>query len=234
MIKSISIIIPCYNEEKTIEKVLNNILNLNLQEISKEIIIIDDGSTDNTPSILNKFKEYENIIILNHKKNFGKGKALKTGISEASNEIIIIQDADLEYDPSEYHKLLKPFEEAGADVVYGSRFLGGSDYNRLLFFWHSVANKILTLICNFFTNLNMTDMETGFKLFKKEIIKNIDLEEKSFGIEPEITMKLAKKKYVFYEVPIKYRGRSYAEGKKIGLKDAFVALYCIIKYFFKS
>ena len=129
---------------------------------------------------------------------------------------------------------MKPFNEAGADVVYGSRFLGGAEYNRLLFFWHSVANKLLTLICNFFTNLNMTDMETGFKLFKKEVIQSIDIKEKAFGVEPEITIKLAKKKYIFFEVPVKYRGRSYEEGKKIGLKDAFRALYCIIRYSIKN
>ena len=234
MINSISIVIPCYNEEKTILKVIENILALKLTNISKEIIIVDDGSTDSTTHLLDNFINSENIKILKHQKNFGKGKALQTGISEASNEIIIIQDADLEYDPSEYPKLIKPFNEAGADVVYGSRFLGGSEYNRLLFFWHSVANKILTLICNFFTNLNMTDMETGFKVFRKDIIKNIKLEEKSFGIEPEITIKLAKKKYVFYEVPIKYKGRGFDEGKKIGLKDAFIALYCILKYTIKK
>ncbi len=234
MISSISIIIPCYNEEKTILKVIQKVLDLNLENISKEIIVIDDGSTDNTSKLLDTLSKFDNIILLKHNKNLGKGEALKTGITKASNQIIVIQDADLEYDPSEYSKLIKPFNEAGADVVYGSRFLGGSEYNRLLFFWHSVANKILTLVCNFFTNLNMTDMETGFKLFKNEVIKNINLEEKSFGIEPEITIKLAKKKYIFYEVPIKYRGRSYAEGKKIGFKDAFIALYCIFKYSFKK
>ena len=234
MINSISIIIPCYNEEKTISKIVHKVLDVELKNISKEIIIIDDGSTDNTPKLLDKFKQNENIILLKHENNHGKGKALKTGISKASNEIIIIQDGDLEYDPSEYSNLLKPFYEAGADIVYGSRFLGGVEYNRLLFFWHSVANKLLTLICNFSTNLNMTDMETGFKLFKKEVIQSIDIEEKAFGVEPEITIKLAKKKKIFFEVPIKYKGRSYEEGKKIGLKDAFRALYCIIKYSIKK
>ena len=232
MINSVSILIPCFNEEKTIKKVIDKVLNVDLGNISREIIIINDGSTDQTKMLLESYKDIKNVKLIHHERNYGKGKALRSGINNALNEIIIIQDADLEYDPDQYPNLLKPFIETGADIVYGSRFLGDGDYNRLLFFWHSVANKILTLICNFFSNLNMTDMETGFKVFKREVLQSIDLKENSFGIEPEITIKLAKKKFIFFEVPIKYNGRSYEEGKKIGIKDAFRALYCIIKYSF--
>lgn len=232
MINSVSILIPCFNEEKTIKKVIDKVLNVDLGNISREIIIINDGSTDQTKTLLENYKDIKNIKLIHHDRNYGKGKALRSGIKDALNDIIIIQDADLEYDPDQYPNLLRPFIETGADIVYGSRFLGGGDYNRLLFFWHSVANKILTLICNFFSNLNMTDMETGFKVFKREVFQSIDLKENSFGIEPEITIKLAKKKFIFFEVPIKYNGRGYDEGKKIGIKDAFRALYCIIKYSF--
>ena len=232
MINSVSILIPCFNEEKTIKKVIDKVLNVDLGNISREIIIINDGSTDQTKTLLESYEDIKNVKLIHHDRNYGKGKALRSGIKNALNDIIIIQDADLEYDPDQYHNLLKPFIETEADIVYGSRFLGGGDYNRLLFFWHSVANKILTLICNFFSNLNMTDMETGFKVFKREVLQSIDLKENSFGIEPEITIKLAKKKFIFFEVPIKYNGRGYEEGKKIGIKDAFRALYCIIKYSF--
>ena len=199
-----------------------------------EIIIVDDGSTDGSYELLNEISKDENIILLSHKKNYGKGYAIRTALEKINNEIVIIQDADLEYNPKDYPALLLPFKETNADIVYGSRFLGSQKYTRIHFFWHFVANKLLTFVCNLLTNLNMTDMETGYKLFKKDVIKSIKIEEKSFGVEPEITLKLAKKKYKFFEVPISYNGRSYEEGKKIGLKDAFIALFCILKYKIKN
>ena len=202
------------------------------KSFDKEIIIVDDCSYDNTPKIISDLvSKFDEVKSIRHEKNYGKGEGIKSGVRYSTGDIILIQDADLEYNPEEYDILLKPFIETNADVVYGSRFLGG-EYVKLSFFWHYVANKILTLFCNIFTNLNMTDMETGYKLFKSEAIKSIKLREKSFGIEPELTIKLAKKGYIFYEVPISYRGRSYDEGKKIGLKDAFIAVFCIIKYRF--
>mgnify|MGYP005994992097 CR=1 FL=1 len=225
----ISIIIPCYNEEKTILSVINEIEDF--MDCEKEIIIIDDGSSDNTKNLLKELKK-EYIKVFCHDRNYGKGKAIQTGIRESSGDIIIIQDADLEYSPKDYPTLIKPFKETDADVVYGSRFLGGAGYVRLHYYLHFIANKILTHFCNIFTNLNMTDMETGFKVFKSEAIKSINLKENSFGIEPEITIKLAKKKFKFYEVAVSYRGRSYSEGKKITLKDAFWAVYCILRYRF--
>ncbi len=225
----ISIIIPCYNEENTIKKVIDKVDNFS--KFDKEIIVIDDCSTDNSRNIINEIEK--NIILkkIFHQNNKGKGAAIRSGIKIATGDIIIIQDSDLEYNPDEYDKLIQPFLETDADVVYGSRFLGGK-YARLHFFWHYLANKILTLITNIMTNLNMTDMETGYKVFKRSVIQSIKLKENSFGIEPEITLKLAKKKFIFYEVPISYRGRSYQEGKKITFKDAFIAIYCILKYRF--
>jgi glycosyltransferase involved in cell wall biosynthesis len=226
----LSIIIPCYNEENTIKIIVEKVLKFNLYE--KEIIIVDDCSTDSSRQIIKKLAlENSNIKYFFLEKNLGKGAALSKGFFEASGDIILTQDADLEYDPSDYPKLLKPFIDTDADIVYGSRFLGG-DYVRLHFFWHFLANKLLTLITNLVTNLNMSDMETGYKVFKSSVIKSIKIKERSFGVEPEITVKLAKKKLVFYEVPISYKGRSYEEGKKITLKDAFVALFCIFKYRF--
>ena len=225
-----TIIIPCFNEKQTIltiiEKVKKNLIE------GDEIIIVDDFSTDGTRDLLKNLND--NIIkIKYHDQNYGKGRAIKTALNHELKDIVIIQDADLEYNPDEYKILMQPFLDTNADIVYGSRFLGSQKYTRLHFFWHSVANKILTLICNLFTNLNMTDMETGYKAFKKDAIKSIDIQEKSFGVEPEITIKLAKKNFIFFEVPISYAGRSYSEGKKIGIKDAFRAIYCIFFYGFR-
>ena len=228
----LSIIIPCYNEKNTIEIILKKIIqNLNEYKfLNYEILIVDDCSTDGTIQILKQLDDDNKILIYFHDKNLGKGAAIHTALKNLTGEVVIIQDADLEYDPSDYHKLLTPFFEANADVVYGSRFLGGGKYSRVHFFWHYLANKILTFICNLFTNLNLTDMETGYKVFKSSALKSISLKEKTFSFEPEVTIKLSKKKYKFFEVPITYNGRSYDEGKKIGLKDAFIALKTIILY----
>jgi glycosyltransferase involved in cell wall biosynthesis len=228
----ISIIIPCYNEKSTIKIIVNKVLKLN--NLNIEIIIVDDGSIDGTKEILSK--DLQSLVnkIIYHDINLGKGSAIITGLKSATGDIVIIQDADLEYDPSEIPNLIAPFIEHNADVVYGSRFLGGGKYRRIHFFWHFLANKLLTLFSNILSNLNLSDMETGYKAFKIDVLREISLEQKSFGFEPEVTMKLARKKKIFYEVPVSYSGRSYEEGKKITLKDAFVALYCILKYrFFK-
>ena len=232
---NVSIIIPCYNEKETIEEVFFKVKTSHIQ--NKEIIIVDDFSNDGSIEIINKISKDNSeskLKTIFHKRNEGKGAAIKSGLEVATCDLVLIQDADLEYDPSDYPSLLEPFIKYNADVVYGSRFVGGSGPKRLHMFWHQVANKLLTLITNIFTNLNMTDMETGYKVFKREHLNVKNLEEKSFGIEPEITIKLAKKKLKFFEVPISYNGRSYNQGKKITIKDAFIALYCIIKYsFFK-
>ena len=232
----LSVIIPCFNEKKTIQAILEKIIeNLNNYKIvDYEIIIVDDASDDGTKELLNEIKNKEKIIVFFHETNLGKGAAIQTAIQHITGDITIIQDADLEYDPYDYNKLLLPFFETNADVVYGSRFLGGGKYTRIHFFWHYLANKILTFFCNSMINLNLTDMETGYKVFKSSIIKSITLQEKTFAFEPEITIKLSKKRCKFYEVPITYNGRSYEDGKKIGLKDAFIALKAIILYSFKS
>ncbi len=232
----LSILIPCYNEKNTIREILKKIIQSleNYKILKYEVIIVDDFSNDGTKQVLNELTSNEKIQIYFHDSNLGKGAAIHTALKHTTGDIIIIQDADLEYDPFDYNKLLVPFFETNADIVYGSRFLGGGKYVRIHFFWHYLANKILTFICNLFINLNLTDMETGYKVFKTSALKSINLKEKSFSFEPEVTIKLAKKNYKFFEVPITYNGRSYEEGKKIGLKDAFIALKTIILYSFKS
>ena len=232
----LSVIIPCYNEKKTIQAILKKIIESlnNYKIVDYEIIIVDDSSDDGTKEFLNEIKNKEKMIVFFHETNLGKGAAIQTAIQHITGDVTIIQDADLEYDPYDYNKLLLPFFETNADVVYGSRFLGGGKYTRIHFFWHYLANKILTFFCNSLINLNLTDMETGYKVFKSSILKSITLQEKTFAFEPEITIKLSKKGCKFYEVPITYNGRSYEDGKKIGLKDAFIALKAIILYSFKS
>jgi glycosyltransferase involved in cell wall biosynthesis len=232
--EKLSIIIPCYNEEKTVHLILDRVRKVELLNgIKKELIVVNDCSSDKTiEAIENYFVQYPELdyTLYNHEINQGKGAAIHTGILKASGEYLIIQDADLEYDPNEYNLLLKPVLDGFADVVYGSRFMGGNPH-RILFFWHSIGNKFLTFLSNAFTNLNLTDMETCYKLFKTELIQKIKLKENRFGFEPEVTAKIARIKGIrVYEVGISYYGRTYEEGKKIGWKDGFRAIYCILKY----
>lgn len=227
----LSIIIPIYNEEKTLKEIINRCRSADKLGLNYEIIIVDDCSSDKSLIIAKSFaKKHENIRVVNHKKNIGKGGALKSGIESACGKILLIQDGDLEYNPKDYPKLLSPIINGDADVVYGSRFRTSSE-TRVMYFWHRIANGILTTFSNMFTNLNLSDMETGYKVFKKETIKQFEIKEKKFGVEPEITAKIAKISGIkIYEIGISYFGRTYSEGKKIGIKDAFRAIYAIIKY----
>lgn len=223
----LSIIIPCYNEKEHLSKLITLVKASPVKE--KEIVLVDDCSNDGTTELIKNTLESEVDRVIYHKKNMGKGASIRSALRYVTGNAVIIQDADLEYDPQEYPKLMAPIVEGKADVVYGSRFLGGGPH-RVHLFWHYVGNKFLTILSNMFTNLNLTDMETCYKLFRTEIIKGIKIQQKRFGVEPEITAKIARKKCRIYEVGISYYGRSYSEGKKVGWKDGFKAIYCILKY----
>ncbi len=224
---NVSVVIPCYNEINTIEKVIEKVENSSVE--IQELIVVDDGSNDGTRELLERMPESANRNFLYHSVNQGKGAALRTGISSAMGDIVIIQDADLEYDPQEYPNLIDPIIQNLADVVYGSRFTG-SGAHRVLYFWHRVGNGVLTVLSNMFTNINLTDMETGYKVFRRELIQSIQITENRFGFEPEITAKVAKQGCRIYEVGVSYYGRTYDEGKKIGWRDGLWAIYCILRY----
>jgi len=229
----LSIVIPVYNEKDTIEKVVSRVVQEDVG-LDKEIVLVDDFSVDGTREVLKKLEqEHKDWKVLYHDVNRGKGAALRTGFAGANGDIVLIQDADLEYDPSDYGALLKPILDGYADVVFGSRFCGGGAH-RVVYYWHSVGNTLLTTLSNMMTNLNLTDMEVCYKVFKKEVLAGITLKEDRFGIEPEMTAKVARSGWKIYEVPISYYGRSYGEGKKITWKDGFAALWCILKYRFTS
>ena len=226
----LSIIMPAFNERHTIKEIVRRVLAVQLESVCTELIIVDDASTDGTREILREMDGRSGIRIVYHEKNLGKGSAVARGFREATGDIVVVQDADLEYNPDEYPVLLRPILEGDADVVFGSRFLGSPRGHRVLYFWHAVANKILTFISNAFTNLNLTDMETGYKAMRRDVADRLDLRSQRFGIEPEITSKVARLGVRVYEVPISYRGRTYAEGKKIGLADAVQALWTIVRF----
>jgi len=226
-VQSLSIVIPCFNEVQTIESLVEAVVNSPIPD--KEIIIVDDASTDGTQELIRQKIEPHVQRVIFHEKNQGKGAALRTGFAAATGDMVIIQDADLEYDPRDYPKLLAPITEGKADVVFGSRFIGGESH-RVIYFWHSVVNKGLTLLSNMLTDLNLTDMEVCYKVFRREILQQITIEEDRFGFEPEITAKVARLKCRIYEVGISYSGRTYSEGKKIGFRDGVRAIWCILKY----
>jgi glycosyltransferase involved in cell wall biosynthesis len=220
----LSVVIPVYNEEKTIQEIVRRVQEVALE---KEVIIVNDGSSDGTAQALNRIADdYDNLVVLDQTRNRGKGAALRKGFAQATGEIILIQDADLEYDPRDYGRLLEPILDGRADVVYGSRFLGGP--HRVLFFWHYAGNKFLTLLSNMLNNLNLSDMEVGYKVFRRQILERIDLKSNRFGFEPEVTAKIARLRPRIYEVPISYSGRSYEEGKNITWKDGVVDFFCIV------
>ncbi len=225
---TISIVIPCFNEVATIEQLMDAVLESPIA--NKEVIVVDDASTDGTRDLLEKKIEPRVARVIYHERNRGKGAALRTGFAAATGDVVLIQDADLEYDPRDYEKLLAPFFEDKADVVFGSRFSGGQSH-RVVFFWHSIGNRFLTLLSNMMTDLNLTDMEVCYKVFRAEVLSGIEIQESRFGFEPEITAKVARsKRWRIYEVPISYYGRGYEEGKKITWRDGFRALWCILKY----
>ena len=223
----LSIIIPCFNEKATILQLIDAVLDAPIKD--KEIIVVDDGSTDGTHEILKKIHDNTHIKIIYHDKNKGKGAALSTGFAAATGEVCIVQDADLEYDPQEFPLVIQPIVDGKADVVFGSRFQSGKPH-RVVYFWHRVGNGVLTLLSNIFTDLNLTDMETCYKAFRREVIQSIKIEENRFGFEPEVTAKISRRNLRIYEVGISYYGRTYSEGKKIGWKDGVRAIYCILKY----